>query len=571
MWVLAGFIMVIWLVASSVANAQAWPPGANIEDAASIQVSRDGFQGLSDLIPAVIPTDPIPLDPIDQGSPPLFEIHLTNGWIGLEATDVDLVPGNDVLDVTIDILVNINDELDNFDLTYDTILFGDSCTGYVAPFPVSATLPVSLDVITGPDGKPVLDATIGTAVVTNELESKYIQLDCATGDILAIDALLDKFTGFSLVELLIDYAQPLIEDQIQSQTADIEAQIETALQSAHLDQDVDVNGVLLHLELYPQDVTITPDGMDLRMQGLSSAPPAECTTAFDTLNGSLRTDGTLPDVTNVPVDADAGLVLSDDWPDQALYSVWRGGVLCYDLSNGQISLPIALDTSMLGLLGGDPFRALWPEPKPMIVRTEPRLPPVVDYDGVHDLVVVAHDVGVEFYTELDYRNVHALGVAIDLDAGVDVALDSTTGEMAVQVAMGDDEIAVRVPSDEFARGTEADIGAAFEGLVGSFIEPLLGDALQSLAFGMPNLNGVGLQSLALQPHGDGTWLGAWASVGPVTYTGSSGCGCGGCGGSETGGADTGSTGGTCNGGPAAPILAVLLAGAFLRRRRGNCP
>ncbi len=560
--------MVIWLVASSVANAQAWPPGANIQDAASVQVSRDGFQGLSDLVPAVIPAEPIPLDPITQGSG-LFSISLTNGWIGLEATNVDLVPGLDVLDVTIDILVNINDDLDKFNLDY-SVLFSDSCTGYVEPFPVSATLPVSLEVVTGPEGKPVLDATIGTAVVTNELESKYIQLDCATGDILAIDALLDKFTGFSLVELLIDYAQPLIEQQIQSQTADIEAQIETALQSAYLNQDVDVNGVMLHLELYPQDVTITPDGMDLRMQGLSSAPPAECTTEFDTLGGSIRTDGTLPPVTQVPTDADAGLVLSDDWPDQALYSIWRGGVLCYDLSNGQIALPIALDTGMLGLLGGDPFRALWPDAKPMIVRTEPRLAPVMKYDGVHDLVVVAHDVGVEFYAELDYRNVHALGVAIDLDAGVDVALDSTTGDMAVQVALGDDEIAVRVPSDEFARGTEASIGTAFEGLVGSFIEPLLGDALQSLSFGLPNLNGVGLQSLTLAPHGDPTWLGAWASVGPVTYTGSSGCGCGGCGGStDTAATDTGSTGGTCNGGPAAPVVAVLLAGAFLRRRRRN--
>lgn len=562
--------MLIALLLPSVSlAADVWTPGANIEDAASIQVSRQGFSGLSALIPALIPPDPIVIPPVDQ-SASFYAFTLNDAWVQLHATGADIVPATGVLNVQIDLLVNLNDpDVDPslglpplFTLHYDIFGAGEDCPGYTDPFPVTATVPFSLTVVPGPDGHPRLDATMGTIGVVNGLSSDYLHLDCNIG---TLERVLNFF-NLSLVDLIIQVANPMLVQQIQSQQASLEAQVEAALNSAYLNQDVDVNGVPLHLELYPQDVAITPDGMDIRMQGLSSAPPNECTDAFDVAGGSLATAGAVPPLTAVPTTAHAGLVLSDDWPNQALYAIWRGGLLCYDLSNGQISLPIALDTTLLGLLGGDPFRELFPDATPMIVRTEPRQAPVVDYQGNHDITVQAHDLGVEFFTDLDYRKVHVLGIALDIDAGIDAALDDTTGQMAVNVALGDNDIGVRVPSDEFEPGTEDAVGTAFKGLVGTFIEPLLGSALQSLAFGLPSTNGVGLQSLDLAPHGDGTWLGAWATVGPVTYTGS-GCG-GGCGGTtDTASTDTATAGGTCNGGPAAPMIAVLAAGVALRRRR----
>lgn len=552
--------MIAWLLATSAATADTWPPGTNLIDAAAIQISDDGFASMSTVLPQAVPSDPVVLDPVVQEEM-LYSVSLSNAWVGVETTALELIPQDGVLDIRFDLLVNINDpDVDptlglppKFNLDYTALFISDECLGWIEPFPVGATLPFSLDVVTGPDGKPVLDATMGAFTLENGLGTEHIQLECGTGSLITIDQVIKEISGYSLVDYLIESMEESLYDQIAALQADLEAQLEDALNQAYLDQTVDVNGIPLHVELYPQEVEITEDGMDLRLQGLSSAPPAACTDLFDPDEaGSIKTSGDLPDIGDFPSDSHAGLVLSDDYPNQLLYALWRGGLLCYDLSAGQVDIGFDLDTSLLGLLGGEPFQALFPEAQPMIVRTEPRQSPVVEYDGNHDLIVQAHDVGLEFYTELDYRNVHALGVALDVDAGVDFAFDDQTGLAAVEVALGEDEIGVRIGSNELAPGSDEAIVVAFQGLMDSIITPMIGDALTGLSFGVPSYEGLGLVDFQVDAMGDGTWLGGLAVLGPVTYTGDCSQGC---------------SGGGCNGGPVAPVLAVGLAALVARRRR----
>lgn len=539
-----------------------WPVDATISNAAEFHVNKDGFNQLEGLVPALLPAEPILIDPIGDESS-FYAYALSGAWVGIDISDVEFQPGNQVLNAVIDLGVIINEPgtttglPERFDLYYEVFGADDTCHGYVERFPVHAVVPFTLAVLPGDDGHGRLDATMGDPVIENGLIADNIHLeDCAIGP---IETVLNIF-GYSLYDLIINIANNQLAAQIEDQRADLEATIEDALSAAYLNQDVDVNGIPLHLELYPESVDISTEGLNLGVEGKASAPASECVAEWDA-NGSLRTDPPAPAIEDDPISSHAGLLLSDDFANQALYSIWSGGLFCFDLSDGTIELPIALDTTLLGVLGGDPFRALFPEPAAMIVRTEPRKAPVIDYAGDHDITVNAHDIGLEFYADLDYRTVHALGVAIDADIGLDATFDNTTGALALAVdAEGEDSLHVRVPSNEFAAGTDEAIATAFSGLIDSIVAPLLGPALEGLAFSLPAMNGTGLTSLSLDPAGeDGTWLGAWAELGPVEYGGSGGCS----------GEDSGCGSGGCNGAPKTGVLAVFAAALGIVRRRRN--
>ena len=97
----------------------------------------------------------------------------------------------------------------------------------------------------------------------------------------------------------------------------------------------------------------------------------------------------------------------------------------------------------------------------------------------------------------------------------------------------------------------------------SLLPSLVGD---TLAFGLPTFEGIGLTSLDVQPSGaNQDWLGVYAGLGTPQYVGSN---CGGCGGTTTStGTTTGDCGCSSTGVVPLPWLWVL-ALVGLRRRRG---
>jgi len=273
----------------------------------------------------------------------------------MEATAAEIPPRTDVIDVKIHLDAWVNDASDKFLLSYEIFCSESECPGYVEPFPITATIPFALQVIPGDDGKPRLDAVMGDIQVDNGLENTDIQLDCAIDD---VETVLNIF-GLSFYDIVIGLAEDQITSQLEDQKADLEATLEEALAAARVNTDVDVNGIPLHLELYPRTVDVTDAGLALGMQGLASAPASGCVDASDP-GGSLRTDGAPQGPDADPAGTGVGILLSDDFADQALYSLWRGGLLCYDLTESD-AVPVELTTSLLGALAGDRMKELWPE------------------------------------------------------------------------------------------------------------------------------------------------------------------------------------------------------------------
>lgn len=531
----------LWFVLA--AHAADHPAGALISDAASVQLTPDGLHAAADLVPAVFPTAPTPVAPMsDSGGFSCFNYAyaVSNVWVGTKLRGADLVAGDGALQLVLDLDVWVNDASDKFILDYELFCDDTRCPGYVKPFPVTATVPFTLSVVPGPDGHGRLDATMGDVGLVHGLTSEEIELDCT---IDTIDEVLDYF-GLSIYELLIGLAEDQLKAQIDDQKADLEAQLEEALAAAVLDTTVDVSGIPLHIGMWPETVSVTRAGLAIGTEGLAEAPAIGCVVDPGV---SVGTDGAPPGPGDAPAGGHAGALVSDDFANQALYALWRGGLLCTTVDPA--SSPVALDTNLLVAIGGDPWAALFPEGKPLEIKTDPRQAPVAKWDGAHDADIVINDLGVEIFAEVDHRQAHVLGVALAVDAGLDVAFDGATGQLNATVGLGEGDIVPTIASNDFAPGTEADLERGLSGLIGSLAGDLLGGALPELAFAVPPLaEGLGFTSLDVDGVGDGTWLGAWGALGPVAYTGGEG-GCGGC--------DSGSLAGA---------IAIAAAIAAIRRR-----
>ena len=189
---------------------------------------------------------------------------------------------------------------------------------------------------------------------------------------------------------MYQFAEPILMIYIEDQKAQIEADLEEQLKAAYFADTISLGDVSMDLEIEPQAVVISADGLDIRVQGHASAPQGECMTERDT-DGSIKTQTSVPPLSDNTGTTEFALVLSDDIANQALYAVWRSGLLCYDLANADFELPFPLNTSLLGIVGGEGFQELFPESLPMAVVTSPDQAPTVDYQSNADLTAVARE------------------------------------------------------------------------------------------------------------------------------------------------------------------------------------
>lgn len=562
--VLASLSALAFAAWSPPAGADTHAAGAVIENAAVLDVTPDGFDAAAEVLPSLIP------DRIDI--PETGEVHdgawgqcylggyeydFTNGWVGIvEVTGASLLPQDGYLDLSADMLVEINDSSDPFSLYYSAECIDDTCHGYVDPFTVQVDAKLYLTVVTDTDGNPSLQASITDLTLNYDLTGDRITLeDCSIG---TLEEVLNFF-GLSLYDFVLGLADSYVQDAVANAVPDIEQQIEDAFDQATINQQLNIGDATVDLNLYPAEVSVTPAGARITLNGsVAAEDQAACIADFDP-GGSLMTDSAPPDPgsapASIPGDYHIALDLSDDFGNQALYAIWRAGALCYQLTPD--SSPIPLDTSLLGLLAGDTFDDLFPDPMPMEIGTTPEAPPAVDYGGSHAVDVTVDDLGLDFYAELDGRQARILSLGLKADAGVDPAFDSSTGEMAIHIELSSDDVVATVTDNQFAPGADSEIADNFAGVFDTLVSQVLGSYLDNLVFTLPTYNGVGLTDLQLSQAGDaGDWLGAYAWIGAVSYTGSdssNGCG-GGC---------------ASGGGRSGPwtLLGVPLAVALFGRRR----
>jgi hypothetical protein len=560
-------LVLVSALAVNQARADVHPPGTIIEEAVVVDIPEEGFQDLTAGLSVLIPSQ-VDLGDIEQlngdcgwlGSY-AYGIEIQGLWVEIQILEAIITPMDGYLDLDITLEVMINDSSDKFDMTTHLICIEDTCEAYVQPFEAYVNTTIAMELVDDGAGGVAIDATVGDLAVDYDLEGADINLDsCAVGTIEDIF----NFFGGSLYDLILPLVDPILQSQIQDMGPDIEEAIEDGFSSLSISEELEVEDVIIYLDLEPTDLDISPDGLRLVMGGSSVADEAaECIESYNT-GGSLATPSEPPEIGSVSpavsLVPSAAIHLADDFFNQLLYSLWEGGMLCYTIDEELTGFP--LDTSILGLLAGDAFDALFQEDGALDIETLPRNPPVLNLESDHDLGVEITELGLDFSADLDHRMVRVLSMDLQVDAGVDMNLDDSTGVLGIDLDFGGESITSTVAYNEMVPNANADIeanfGSVFETLAGSLLGGLTGD----LSFALPSYEGLGITALEMGTNGDERdWLGAYVEIGEVSYEGS-GC-------DEDGGCTGGCEGGCSTPGRARGMLALWAfpLALFLLRRR----
>jgi len=555
------------------------PAGVVLPESVVIDVSDEGLNAFVPLVSTLLPPQidvPVFADS-DEGGCAFgfctysYEYSVSNGWATITINDAQITPGNGVLNLDASLTVQINEPADPIDIYLDGTAIGfigvtENCDAWVEPFDIQLQGSIALD----------LDPATGLATVDLPpfdwqwtLTGDDFQLT-SCGAVSTIDDFL-SFFGVDIFGLVLDFVEPEVASAINGITddLDLETAVNDALSSATISQDIDLGGVLLSVDVAPSDIEIVPEGIRIALDGSIDAPAHACVAEYG-ITESLATPSTLPGIgdfpTGLPFAPHLGVYADDDLLNQGLFAIWNAGLLCQTIDDSTGSLPLPIDTSLLGLFApAGTYDDLFPESKPLTIITRPELPPIASTVGQYDLNIDVQRLGTEFYGELDGRQARLLRVDLAVEAGVDVNFDGQTGGLGIDVALGGDQVSAAVVYNEFTPEANDAIAEQLVGLVDQLVGPLLGDALAGLAFDIPSFEGFGLQEAYVTSAGSaGDRLGIYGAIGPVPYQ-SAGCG-GGAGGCDAGAGcqDTGCSSGRMPSGLLYFALPLLLAG--LRRR-----
>jgi hypothetical protein len=568
------------------------PPGDPVYGAVLIDITPEGFDAIEDMIPELVPESiDIPEvheydgDCIDVFGFVIgcwsYQLDVYNGWVEVDIPVIEIVPAKDALLLGATAVVTINDYFDPIyvyggadiddgiagdvlDLFgVDAIEVSATCNAYVDPVTVSIASSIFMDVVQNGQGLGELDATIPAPIWTWDMSGDKIHLDCGTvTDIInGINSVLAVF-NFNIYDLVVPPAEALIDSVISGIGPQIEPVLEDAFNAANIQQDIPLTGdVVLSMGIAPDDVEITTAGMRISMAGYFDADPHDCVEQYG-FTGSLETLGDPPALAEAPSSIPwihhIGIAADDDFLNQALFAIWNAGLLCQTIEDDG-SLPLPLDTSMLGLLAPEVFDEFFPVAQPIMIVTRPTSPPIAVANGPHDVNVEISALGLDFYGELDGRMTRVVGMDLDVDAGVDLDFDEQLGALGVAVALAGDDVTTTVVFNELKPDSNATIEGAFTSVFDTLVDPILGGLIGDLAFDLPAIEGMGLTALEVEPTGSSLdYFGFFATVGPVTY------GAGGCD-SGTGGCSGGCTQGQVPF-PGAVLVGLTLVMGLRRRR-----
>ncbi len=566
--------MIALLALLAPASAQV-PAGELISPAVDVDITEDGFNAVEAVVPSFVPGSfAIPQVESMSGSCPWYlptrtGIRVTGAevFIDVPPSGVDIAPvppggycgSGAQLDLSMQANIWVNSASDPFDLWIEVLCIGDTCNSYVDPFTAYVDATVCVDLVADPyTGALTLDARIdenSLSVVLDGpggLTGDDIHLDnCAVGSLLS---------GLNLTDLLVGILVGQVDSMLSSEISGINDSIADALagvgDSLVVQQSLDLgDGATVDLYLAPTEIWTDNTGLRLGLEGSAEARQvAECVAPYDP-GSSLETPsnppmlGELPGILQEPYHVSA--TIADEFVNQVFYAVWQSGILCQELGGdgaAPIDLPLPVDSTLLTLLAGDVYDEQFPEPAPILIRTRPEKPPILN-NQPDDIDVEIEDLGLEIYFDKDGRKAKLVDLSLGLDAGLATSFDPTTGVVGVDIDL-DGALSARVNDNEFAPGTDDEVAAGVEGLLQNpAIAGLVNDALAGLAgIGLPPVvfpdsdgDGLpekfGVTDLVLTTAGSGDdWLGAYVWVGPVQYD-YAGCdgGCGGCGGTTSSG------------------------------------
>jgi len=529
----AGLLLLLGMPAA----AETYPAGEPVDEAVVVDLTPEGFDAVTDVLPTLLPSG-ISIDPIGDGYEGAFgecwlggyEYSLENMWIDLSVGDAAIVPHDGYISIDLDINIAINDPSDPFELYTMLECLDDTCDGYVDPFTVSASTIIDMRVVTGDDGLPGIEANVGDVSVDYTLSGTDINLDnCAIG---TVEDILNIF-GLSIFDIVLSFAGGFIDDAVAGFIPEIEALIEEATGTVYIEEELDLGGAVAELVIYPHEIRIREEGLRLAMAGMVDAgEPADCIAEFDP-GGSYHMASDTPDIGSGPGAHHAGIFLSDEFGNQAIYALWRAGLLC-QVVDSELTGGISLDTNLLlGILAGESFKELFPEPQPMVILTRPAQSPELVFSGANDVDLSIQQLGLDFYAELEHRQSRTIGVDLAADIGINLPFDGTTGTLALDLDLAGENFDALVTHNDFVPSANADIEAALPGMVDTLVGPMVAGLLGETTFPLPAIEGLGLTAMSVDAAGDSAdWLGLYASVGAVSYE-AAGCD------DESGGCDMG--------------------------------
>lgn len=527
-------LVVLLLAAPALAER---PPGEVIESAVAVDVTQDGLNAFLPIaddfippgieMPVVVETStfPAPFAGDNCGGPldVCYEYSVTNLDATLELIQPTITPGNGVIELATDLRVTVNDEFDPLAIYlrggYWGIDLDTSCNAWIDPvdIPISAQIQIDYNTFSGQLQADLLPISYDVSA----LNSDSVQLeDCGLETLNTIAG----YVGVDLIQLAIDAIIPILDDQITSVVDDLNDQIQPILDDvvvqASVATTVDVLGVPIDIDVAPEDVEITSDGVRLLMAGSIDAPSDPCVEGYG-ITGSLETVsdpdpiGTAPGgipVPHVAVQAD------DDLVNQGLFAAWNGGLLCWTVDNSMEGLPIAIDTNLLNLLAPNIFDDLFPENAELVLQTSPRQPPTATLDGANDVDIHVEELGLDFYADLDGRRARIMEVSLAADAGANVGFDGTAGEVGLAIDFDTSAIQASITFNELRPEANAEIASSLLGIVDTLAGPALEGLLADQTFAIPAIEGYGLSSANILPApGAPDRLGIYGNIGAVTY------------------------------------------------------
>jgi hypothetical protein len=510
----------LFLILSFLASADLNPPNTTIENAVFVDIPPDGFGAIIDLLPGLLP-EGIPID--DQGAPitNCEGYFIENITLDFEITDSQITPQEGYLELNIGLNLLVNDATNPFETHFATdLLFclETDCIGWVDPIPLEVITTIALEVDSNGQvdaiiTDPQLDFTFNSNVQLGGPPSS--PLSCPAGGINQILAAL----GIDILQLLEPLIEGAVEGIIPLLKSELETMIEESFSELNIQESFEIEGSTIELELQPTAIDINSDGLRLIFDGgTSSEDVSQCIVAYDE-GGSLASEAELVEIGYAPSSITTFQLaanVSDDFANQALYTFWRAGVLCYSIDEELFPL----DTSILNLLTGDAFNELIPETQEMVIQTKPENPPLLNVSTDADLAVDIENLGLDFFTIIDNRRVRVLNVALTTDVGINLLYDINTGNLAADIDLDTDRVVSSVFYNEFLPSKTSEIEADFSGQLDTIlemvgIESLLGD----LSFNLPSLEGSGLVSMQTAATGlHSEDLGIYAEIGEVPYT-----------------------------------------------------
>jgi uncharacterized protein (TIGR03382 family) len=562
-----------------------WPAGTLIYPAVYIDILPATFETLEDVVVDFLP-ESINVPGIEDGGEVevlgfdvvSWEYGVTDINVFLEATNIDIRPATDTIDLNISLQAEIGRPDQRIRVYADAdllefISIGQDCSIYIDPLVINVTGGINLVF----DGMGGVDATVDGLTYEIPLnEGVFNSSGCFLGDVLeAVDYVLAEFLGTDggLIGLILGFVTPEIDAQLQAIVPEIETAIEDGFALLNVSESFDLLGVSLAVDVFPTDFFVRPEGLRLQLDGSFSAGtyPHPCVSRYD-LGLSRQTipniDPRYPTLGEgaAGFNHHVGAMVNDDFANQALYEVWRGGLLCQTISSesSAIDLPIPINASLLTLLAAGEFDELFESDAPAILRTRPEQPPILRTDGPHTADIDVEKLGLDIYTILDGRYTRAVGLDLSTSAGIDVGFAPTTGQLTVDIAFSPEDIAAQVVFNDLKPSASEKVQSGFSSLAETLVAPLLGEALSGFSFDLPAIEGLGLADARVDGAGPiEDFIGVFGTIGQVPYgDASGGTGCEGL----DAGCDTGCSAGG-RGPGTAPGLMLLAAAALLRRRR----